>query len=62
MPASCRCIRVGLLAALVAAGPVALVAEDRAGESLYRLDVLLTAAPTLSDSARAAMMNEAAAI
>jgi hypothetical protein len=50
-----------MLAAVVAAGPVAL-AQESAGEQLSRLDVLLATAPTLSKTARASMMSEAAAI
>lgn len=54
---SCRFVCVGALA-ILAAGPLTLAAEEPA----VRLDVLLTTAPTLSEAARSAMMNEAAAI
>jgi hypothetical protein len=57
-----RCsIGVSMLVAL-AAGPIALAAEQGSQESPGKVDVLLTAAPTLSKSARASMINEAAAI
>ena len=52
-------VYVIVLAAL-AVGPIALVAEQR--ESPGKVDVLLTTAPTLSKSARASMISEAAAI
>jgi hypothetical protein len=57
-----RSLRAGTLAALVATGLVALVVQADARESIRRLDVLLTMAPTLSQSARGSMMEEAAAI
>jgi hypothetical protein len=62
MLANCRLACASLLTAFVAAGPVALAADDPAETLLCRLDVLLTVAPALSESARASMMNEAAAI
>lgn len=62
MSISGLCVRVSLLVALAATGPAALAAEENAGESLSRLDVLLTTAPALSKTARASMMDEAAAI
>jgi hypothetical protein len=61
MLGSCRLASVGLLAALMEGGAVGLLAQETLRES-SRLDVLLTTAPTLSDSARTSMMNEAAAI
>jgi hypothetical protein len=61
MLGSCRLASVGLLAALKEGGAVGLLAQETLRES-SRLDVLLTTAPTLSDSARTSMMNEAAAI
>ena len=60
MGASRRFLYVSLLATL-AAGPVAVVAQGPQG-SVGKVDVLLTTAPTLSQSARASMMSEAAAI
>ena len=57
MSTGCRFLCVVVLAVL-AAGRVALMADEPA----VRLDVLLTTAPTLSESARAAMLSEAAAI
>jgi hypothetical protein len=62
MLGSWRLASFGLLAVLMAEGTVGLVAQESLGESSSRLDVLLTTAPTLSDSARTSMMNEAAAI
>jgi hypothetical protein len=62
MPTSRRIVCAGLLTALVAAGPVAHGADHPAETLFFRLDVLLTVAPALSESARASMMNEAAAI
>ena len=56
-----RPLCVSMLATL-AAGPVALVAQHGPPISFGKVDVLLTTAPTLSTSARASMMNEAAAI
>lgn len=58
---SCCSLCIGVLAAL-AAGPVALVAQQDLQDSLGKVDVLLTTVPTLSKSARVSMMNEAAAI
>lgn len=58
MRTGCRCACVGALATLFVAGPVTLAAE----EPRVRLDVLLTTAPKLSESARASMISEAAAI
>ena len=54
---SCRIVRAGVCA-ILAAGSVTLTAQ----EPKLRLDVLLTTAPALSEAARSAMMNEAAAI
>ena len=62
MRASCHLASAGLLAALVAGGPARLEAQETPAESPSPLDVLLTTAPTLSDAARASMMNEASAI
>ena len=58
MRTGCRCACVGALATLIAAGPVTVAAQEPGA----RLDVLLTTASTLSESARASMMSEAAAI
>lgn len=56
-----RSLCVSVFAAL-AAFPVALVAQRGSQDSLGKIDVLLTTAPTLAKSARASMMSEAAAI
>ena len=56
-----RLLRLGVLAAL-AVCPVGLPAEQSVRETLNRVDVLLTAAPTLSTAARASMIYEAASI
>jgi hypothetical protein len=58
MRTRCRCAFVGALATLVVGAPVTLAAQEPGA----RLDVLLTTAPTLSESARTSMMSEAAAI
>jgi hypothetical protein len=50
------------MCAALAACPVALVAQRAPQDSLSKVDVLLTTAPTLSKSARESMMSEAAAI
>ncbi len=57
MLTGCRFVRFGVMA-ILAAGPQTLAADEPA----VRLDVLLTTTPTLSEPARTAMMNEAAAI
>src|SRR5687767_14488771 len=58
MHTRCRCACVLALATLVVAGSVTLAAQEPG----VRLDVLLSTAPTLSESARTSMMSEAAAI
>jgi hypothetical protein len=62
MLASSRLVSAGLVTALVAGVPTGLVADGTLAESPSRLDVFLTTATTLSPSARASMMNEAATI
>ena len=53
----CVCVLVA-----IAACPDGLVAEHGGRESLARIDVLLTTPPTLSETARASMIDEATAI
>ena len=54
-------ICISMLAAL-AAGPIALVAQQAPQASLGTVEVLLTTAPTLSKSVRDSMISEAGAI
>jgi hypothetical protein len=63
MCGGCRFTCVTVLAALLV-GPIGLVAQQRQDtqESLGKVEVLLTTAPSLSELARASMMSEAAGI
>lgn len=60
--ATCRQVCCASVLAVLVAAPARLVADERVQPSTGQIDVLLTTAPLLSASARAAMIEEASAI